>query len=252
VWYLLKTEPNYTPTDNLILTAANYFDWYASDWMDPKHGNHQRLLSSYETAKTNHSAKIITDPYDYAATHLADYEILQQTHLSFQAAERCLNEMLVGIYDTKQITNIRKACSASKTRFAAHIRKNNQFLHAKCSDKKKSFESRRYQLNSACVITNIKMWIMTFPGFDKKNMDDIKWDEMNIFIGTYYKFLNNKPNSPKANSMIDLLNFLYLIHSGNVYWSEEKEFLELVRQSFGNKIPDFIYPHGKIVNQIFN
>jgi hypothetical protein len=83
-------------------------------------------------------------------------------------------------------------------------------------------------------------------------MDDIKWDEMNIFIGTYYKFLNNKPNSPKANSMIDLLNFLYLIHSGNVYWSEEKEFLELVRQSFGNKIPDFIYPHGKIVNQIFN
>lgn len=252
VWYLIKLKPEYKPKDELILTAANYFDWYASVRMDPSHNKHIKLLESYKSAKLNHSEKLIIDPFDFAAVNMVNYTILEHTTNSFQAAENCLNEMLIGVYNTKQIFNIRDKCSTAKKRFVNQIKKNNKVLYENCSKQDQPFESGRYKLVKDCVIEYIKNWIMTFPGFARETKENLDWSRLDIFLNNYYKFINNKPKSPKPNSMIDLLNFLYLIDQEYVYWSEEKEFLELVRQSFGDKLPIFIYPHGKMVKQIFS
>ena len=252
VWYLIKSEPAYKPTnDKLILTASNYFDWFASNWMDPNHEKHKRLLASYRCAKENHSDKLIIDPFDFAAIQIAEYEVKHHTTRSFNAAEKCLDEMLEYTYNTKQITNIRAACACSKLRFVTQIKNNNSLFYENCSDQIKSEDSGKYKLKKDCIVNEIQKWIMKFPGFQEKGVENIEWDKIDVFIKTYYKFVNNKPKSPKPNSMIDLLNFLYLIDEQFIYWSEEKEFLELVRQSYGNEIPSFIYPDGKIVKQIF-
>lgn len=253
VWYLLNKEPDYKPESaDLILTASCYFDWFASNRMDPTHPKHQNLLDSYASAKTHHKTKLITDPFDFAATRIAGYKILDRTTASFHAAEKCLDEMLVKVYNTKQINNIRDACSNAKQNFKHQIITNNSILYKECSDKSKPEESLKYKLNKNCVIDHIKSWLMTFPGFSAKGEENIDWQKIEIFINTYYQFVNNKPKSPKENSMVDLLNFLYLIGNDYIYWSEEKEFLELIRQAFGNTIPEFIYPEGKIVKKIFS
>ncbi len=92
---------------------------------------------------------------------------------------------------------------------------------------------------------------MESPEFKEIKPEYVDWSRIDLVLNTYSKFVNDKPESKKLNSMIDLPNFLYLTEKAYIYWSEEKKFLELTPLAYFNNIPTFIYPDDKIVRKIF-
>lgn len=252
VWYLLIDEPEYFPVDHeLIMTATNFYDWFSSNWMDQNHSKHARLLSSYSCAKKSHSTRLIVDPFDYPAIQLNNYESKDNTIALLGVAEHLLDCMLKGVYKHDLIGALHLMFTKTKKGFVKDIEDNLQYLYSKCSNSSNSFDSRKYDLDKECLIDSIKNWIMSFPGFEDVGKHEMEWDKFERFITVYKTFLNTKPINFEENSVIDLVNFLYLIGSNNLYWTEDNEFLEYIRQSYGPDLPNFIYPNGKLTKKYF-
>ena len=252
VWYgIANGTLNIPASKDLVLTASSYFDWFASPMIDRTHQKHNLLLEAFRAAKRNSSRSLLIDPFDHPAHKLFGYIPKDQTLKSFQLMDELLENMARNNYDNDAIRHISTKCRDSKNNtFVGGIRSNNEHLFNHCAEEGGSLATSRYKLKKECVYNYLRMWIMTFPGFKDLFEGDIDWSRIEIFLNVYYRFVNNKPRSPKPNSMVDLLNFLYL-DDGRQYWSEEKEFLELLRQSYGSTIPPFIYEGGNIVNEIF-
>lgn len=119
------------------------------------------------------------------------------------------------------------------------------------------FKSKKFskEQKHEIIIGNVLRWLSTewnrMRGTDFSNEELANWNSIEVFVRSYAEFLKtvNPKEPPNKNSMIDLLQLLYISKKESdpiLIWTKEKKLLKKIKKAFPmNELKNILYQENR-------
>lgn len=235
IWYDLDLG-NETLKDGYqyIVSSANISDFLSSSKLDGSINQIEKLKGAVKTMNDLGSQIIYESPYFYAARDLFQGILRNENelHSNKDAAEALVSFATLNtpIPWGPFVDNIkeRKRDFQIQTHSLINRLKSESLFQNSGEEFDHNFE---YSI-SMWIFDLLKKWYCV----KSEPWEVNNWRRLEVFVKTYKRFLVNIKEPPNMNSMIDLIQLLYIdCNNEYLFWTKEKKILKKISQEFDSK-----------------